>query len=104
MKLLNLDTLNKVEKAVTLNGIEYPIVEQTVGQMIIASQLDAKPKSRKEPTLEDQLKDMKKSVMSLIPSMEESVVDGLKMNHLAAIIELAVEVVEVETEEGKLKA
>jgi hypothetical protein len=104
MKLLNLDTLNKVEKAVTLKGIDYPIVEQTVGQMIIACQLDAKAKSKKQPTLEDQLKDMKKSVMALIPSMEESVVDDLKMPHLTAIIELAVEVVEVETEEGKLKA
>jgi len=98
MKLLNLDTLVKVEKAVTLGGTEYPIVEQTLGQTLLAIKSESDLKGN---DTQKQILVLKKHVAALVPSLPEEKLESLTFPQLNAIVELAGEKVEVKDEQGK---
>lgn len=100
MKLVNLDDLVKVQKAITLGGKEYPIVEQTLGQMIDAMKLE----DDENLGHAEQLKLMRDATRSLVPTLSSKQIDGLTMAQLNAIMKLANEEVEVTDDEGKPNA
>lgn len=85
-KLLNLDDFAKVEKAVTLHGKEYPIVEMTVEGFIEAS---------KEAEKFDQIKTDPTAYLNwcvsmlrrAIPSMSEEMVRSLSLAQLRVIVD-----------------
>lgn len=88
MKLLNLDELVEVRREVTIGGVSYKVVDQTVGQMIDALQMAKSLDDNRENT-EFLLSTMISTAQRLLPDCPREVIERLKMKQLAALIEFA---------------
>lgn len=86
-KLLNIDDILQTERVIVLQGKEYKIVDQSIGQMIEAIQLSESLKSEaNELTIANQIV---KTVETIIPDCPKKVIHSLPMNALNAILEFA---------------
>lgn len=88
MELLNLDALIEVRREVKLGGQNYPVVDQTVGQMIDAVRL-AKKVDENPNDVETILGAMIQTAKRLVPGAPHDLVESLKMRQLSALIEFA---------------
>lgn len=87
MKLLNLNAIAPAERAVSINGVDYPIVQQSLASVIRAVQRE---KNReKETDLEKILTNMVNDVAELIPSCPRETLMALNMDQLNALIAFA---------------
>lgn len=86
VKLLNLDELATVTRVVQIGGKEYPVAEQTVGQMItrlaLSKKQDADPM---DP--EVFLKSMRQTAQDILPTAPKKVIDGLSIKMITRLVE-----------------
>ena len=94
VKLLNLDDLNIVKREVELAGVAYPLMEQTVGQMINALKLA--DEAQKAGEIEDEVErsriiigQMIETAARIIPTCPEPTLQSMNMKQLAALLEFA---------------
>lgn len=84
VKLLNLDELAAVERAVVIGGKEYPVVEQSVGQMLARLSL-SKEQNLKDP--EVFLKNMQQTAQDILPSAPKKVIGSLSIKQITRLVE-----------------
>lgn len=82
-KILNIDSFAKDERSVKLGGVEYPIVEMTVENFIETSKQAA---ALEDASLVDQIEATIVMIMRSIPTVPESVLRGIKLEHLKTIV------------------
>lgn len=89
MDLLNLDELIDVERQVTIRGVNYPVVERSIGVLLdsikVAKQAAARRKGKQDE--EAFLSDMIKTLRTIMPECPEEVVRGLSMPQMVAVLE-----------------
>lgn len=87
MKLLNLDDLVPNDRFVTIKGVEYPVVEQPLGDLIkaIKKEEDAKKNGSSVGSLESLLE----GAARLIPSAPADVIASLSIRQLTAVVAFA---------------
>ena len=86
MKLLNLDDLFPNQRFVRIKGVEYPIVEQSLGSMIQALKLE------RDVDRNDQVavfEGMLASAGSMIPDAPAEVLRTLSIRQLTAVVQFA---------------
>lgn len=86
MKLLNLDDLFPNQRVVRIKGVEYPIVEQSLGFMIQAL------KQERDIDRNDQVavfEGMLISAASLIPDAPAEVLRSLSIRQLTAVVQFS---------------
>lgn len=86
MKLLNLDDLFPNQRFVRIKGVEYPIVEQSLGAMIQAL------KQERDIDRNDQVavfEGMLASAGSMIPEAPAEVLRTLSIRQLTAVVQFA---------------
>ena len=86
MKLLNLDDLFPNQRFVRIKGVEYPIVEQSLGSMIQALKLE------RDVDRNDQVavfEGMLVSASALIPEAPAEVLRTLSIRQLTAVVQFA---------------
>ncbi|MFQ1907476.1 hypothetical protein ACK36G_18765 [Aeromonas veronii] len=86
MKLLNLDDLFPNQRFVRIKGVEYPIVDQSLGAMIQAL------KQEREIDRNDQVavfEGMLASAGSMIPEAPAEVLRTLSIRQLTAVVQFA---------------
>lgn len=84
VKLLNLDELAAIKRAVQINGEEYEVAEQTVGEMIKRLQLTKKADT---DTPEGFLATMRDTAQNILPKAPKKVIEGLTMKQITALVE-----------------
>lgn len=88
MNLLNLDELTELEREVQIRGINYPIVERSVGVMLDSIKIaKAAHRGGKKPTEEEFFGDMLKTLKTIIPDCPDEVLRGLNMSQMLAVLE-----------------
>lgn len=89
MELLNLDSLLTVSRQITLNGVDYNVVEQSVEQMIIGLQVQKQIDKNPDGTFDDEetMKRILESVSSMIPNCPKEQIKRLPMRAIYAIFE-----------------
>lgn len=88
VKLLNLDELNVVRRVVQIGGKEYPLADQSLKQMLSRIEL-AKNLSDNQDTPEVFLKDMRQTLLDLLPTASTDLVEGLSIQQAVKLIEFA---------------
>lgn len=86
VKLLNLDELATVKRAVQIGGVEYPVAEQTIGQMIQRLALSKKEDSD-SMNPEVFLKNMRQTAQDILPTAPKKVIDGLSLKMITKLVE-----------------
>lgn len=84
VKLLNLDELAANKRAVVINGVEYEVAEQTVGEMIKRLQVTKKVDTE---TPEGFLEVMRDTAQTILPKAPKKVIDNLTIKQITALIE-----------------
>lgn len=85
MKLLNLDDLTAVRRTVQIEGVEYAIAEQTLGQLIEDLKIGRKTKR----TEADMAQALLTQAQALLPDCPEDKLRKLNMRQLNALVEFA---------------
>lgn len=90
-QLLNLDELVELERTVLIRGIEYPIVERSVGIMLDSIKVATRAAKQKSNGVrqneESFFTDMLKTLSTIIPDCPEIVLRGLTMRQMVAVLE-----------------
>jgi hypothetical protein len=92
MDLLNLDELTELNRVIAIRGVEYGVVERSVGVLLDsikvakAAASKGKGKGQSEETF---FENMIKTIQTIIPECPESVVRGLSMPQMLAVFEFA---------------
>jgi hypothetical protein len=86
MNLLNLDEVSKAKRQITLGGVDYDVVDQSVGQMISSIQVQ-KLLSNVEGNEVEVMSELLKSVQEIIPTCPESKIRTLSMSSINAIFD-----------------
>lgn len=92
MDLLNLDELTELERRVNIRGVEYPVVERSVGVMLDSLRVAkaAAAKGKNTAVAEEVFfENMIKTIQTIIPECPEAVVRGLSMAQMLALFEFA---------------
>lgn len=89
IELLNLDELVSENRVVTIRGNEYPLADQTVGQMLMAMKESKKANAMNSADPEVVLSKMLGLCAELLPTCPESVLNSLNINQMNALIEFA---------------
>lgn len=84
MKTLNLDSLAKVERSITIGGKDYPVEDMTV-ENFIATTKDAESLG-KDAAFIDQLEASVRMIRRSIPSIEESLLRTLTLEKLLTVV------------------
>lgn len=89
MDLLNLDELTELQREVTIRGVNYAVVERSVGVMLdsirVAKMAMAKGKTKQA---EDEFfESMIKTIQTIIPECPVEIVRGLTMGQMTALFE-----------------
>lgn len=87
MKLLNLDELVPNDRFVTIKGVEYPVVEQPLGDMIKA--IKKEEQAKKEGNSVVSLESLLDAASRLIPSAPADVIASLSIRQLMAVVAFA---------------
>lgn len=82
-KILNIDSFAKDERSIKLGGVDYPIVEMTVGNFIETT-LEAEKLG--EASISDQVEGSIKMILRSVPTLTDQVLRGIKLEHLQTII------------------
>lgn len=88
--LLNLDELLEIEREVTIRGVNYPIVERSVGVMLDSLKIAKRQGSSrggKKVSEEEFFQDMLKTLKTIIPDAPDEVLRGLTMRQMVAVLE-----------------
>lgn len=86
--LLNLDELLEIERTVLIRGVEYPIVERSVGVMLDSIKIANRASRRtKKMTEEEFFQDMLKTMKTIVPDCPDEVLRGLTMRQMMAVLE-----------------
>lgn len=88
VKLLNLDELAAVKRVVQIGGKEYPVAEQSIGQMIERLAL-SKKQDQELDDLDPEafLKSMRQTAQDILPSAPKKVIDGLSIKMITRLVE-----------------
>jgi len=89
IELLNLDELVTENRAVTIRGVEYPLANQTVGQMLMAMKESKKATTMSDADPENVLSKMLGLCAELLPTCPESVLHSLNITQMSALIDFA---------------
>lgn len=89
MDLLNLDELTELKREVTIRGINYAVVERSVGVMLdsirVAKMAAVKGKSKQ--TEDAFFENMIGTIQTIIPDCPLEIVRGLTMNQMVALFD-----------------
>lgn len=85
VKLLNLDELAAIKREVQIKGKSYEVAEQTIGEMIARLQLSKQVEGSDSP--ESFLTTMRDTAQNILPKAPKSVINGLSMKQITALIE-----------------
>lgn len=88
MDLLNLDELVELERHVNIRGVEYAVVERSVGVLLDSIKV-AKSVAKKNRNEEEFFESMIRTIRTIIPECPEEVVRGLTMAQMLAVFEFA---------------
>ena len=106
MELLNLDSIMKVQRQIVIGGVNYDILDQSVGQMITTLQMQKI--LEKENNEAEVMNQVVVSIQEIIPACPEKIIRSLPMRAINAIFEFAnasdkdvVENSKDETEDGE---
>jgi hypothetical protein len=108
MKVLNLDSMVKVTKSVTLKGVEHEVKEMSVDDFVFANAEAKKLESIKagDQTVGDQTVAMCESMVALldrvIPTIGAQQLRGLSFNQLDALTAFVNGILEEETQNAPL--
>lgn len=86
VKLLNLDDLVVVKRVIQLGGKDYPVAEQTIGEMLARLSLAKEAESVTNDPVKI-LQSLRDTARQILPTMEENLVDSLNMNQIVRLIE-----------------
>lgn len=91
MDLLNLDELTELNRVVTIRGVEYAVVERSVGVLLDSIKVAkaATTKGKKGQSEEVFFENMIKTIHTIIPECPIEVVRGLSMPQMIAVFEFA---------------
>lgn len=101
MKVLNLDSLVKVDKSVKLKGVEHNVCEMSVDDFIVANQEAKRIAALKDaPDSEDKsVQELNSSIKLLnrvLPSIAEAELRGLTFSQLNALMDFVNGILEEE--------
>ncbi len=86
VKLLNLDDLVVVDRVVTIGGVDYPVAEQTIGQMITRLALAKKSEANQDDPMTI-LSALRDTARQILPSAPKEIIDGLQSKQIVKLIE-----------------
>lgn len=88
MDLLNLDDLVEIERQVTIRGVQYPVVERSVGLLLDSIVVAKQAALRKnKPNEQVFFENMIKTIRTILPECPEEIVRGLTMPQMVAVLE-----------------
>jgi hypothetical protein len=87
MKVLNIDSLVKVEMSVTVNGVEHPVQEMDVETFIKANEESERLKDMGVLGIREELDATIKHINMVIPTLGEAELRKLKIVQLMAIVQ-----------------
>lgn len=87
MNLLNLDTLTKAKRFVKIQGVNYPVADRTVGQMLEAAKNANEIDEGASPEVITQA--MLSTALEILPTCPEKTLRSLPMESLLHLIEWA---------------
>lgn len=89
MDLLNIDELTGPERRVTIRGIEYPVVDRSVGLMLDSIRAVKQQQKVKGKGVDEELffTNIIKTLRTILPECPEEVVRGLSMPQMMAILD-----------------
>lgn len=86
VKLLNLDELIVVKRVVRIGGNEYPVAEQTLGEMLARIALSKEAKiDNDDPSAV--ILQLKRTAQQILPSAPESLIDAMTVDQIVKLIE-----------------
>lgn len=89
MDLLNLDELTGVERQITIRGVNYSVVERSIGVLLDAIKMSKAAAKRRNGKQDEEafLNDMIKTLRTILPECPEEVVRGLTMPQMVTVLE-----------------
>lgn len=87
MRLLNLDDLSAPKKTVQIRGVEYPIAEQSLGQLI--ELLNEQKKAKTKTSEADVAQMLLQQAQMLLPTCPTEALSSLNIRQLNALIEFS---------------
>lgn len=89
MDLLNLDELTGVERQITIRGVNYPVVERSIGVLLDSIKMSKAAAKRKGAHADEEafLNDMIRTLRTILPECPEEVVRGLTMPQMVTVLE-----------------
>lgn len=89
MNLLNIDELSGPERNVTIRGVQYAVVDRSVGLMLdsIRAVKEAERSKGKKTDEEVFFTNMIRTLRTILPECPEEVVRGLSMGQMMAILD-----------------
>lgn len=87
--LLNIDELSGPERRVTIRGVEYAVVDRSVGLMLDSIRAVKQQSKRKGGKVdeEDFFMNIIKTLRTILPECPEEVVRGLSMSQMMAVLD-----------------
>ena len=89
MDLLNIDDLSDPERFVTIRGVQYAVVDRSVGLMLesIRAVKQAAKSKRGKVDEEDFFVNILKTLRTVLPECPEEIVRGLSMRQMMAVLD-----------------
>lgn len=89
MDLLNLDELTDIERQVTIRGVNYSVVERSIGVLLDSIKVSKAAAKRRNGKQDEEafFNDMIKTLRTILPECPEEVVRGLSMPQMVAVLE-----------------
>lgn len=88
LDILNLDELTELEREICIRGVNYPVVERSVGVMLDSIKIAKMTRAGAHKVDETEFfNNMIKTIRTIVPDCPEEVVRGLTMRQMVAIIE-----------------
>lgn len=88
MDLLNIDDLSEPERYVTIRGVQYAVVDRSVGLMLDSIRAVKQAAKRgKKVDEEDFFTNILKTLRTVLPECPEEIVRGLSMRQMMAILD-----------------
>lgn len=84
---LNLDEVSKGDRVVKIKGVEYPVIELSVGEFVETLKLGKKLETVTDPV--DQFELNVSAIRKYIPTIPIEVLNGLSLDQLRALSDFA---------------
>lgn len=88
-KILNIDSLKKEERIITLQGVSYPMKDMSVGDFIKVNQMAEAADAKENPTNSDRVTFLVESVAISFPTCPKEVLFDCSFEEINAIAAFA---------------